>query len=71
MYWCLHGEERKKTKMYKIEIGQIRKEWYAEIFEADEWADFANETEYNEEVKRLKKLGFKVYYQDDSETLFI
>ena len=71
MYWCLHGEERKREKMYKIEIEQIRKEWYAEIFDADEWVEFDNETEYNEEVKRLKKLGFKVYHQDDYLTLFI
>lgn len=62
--------------MYKIEIGQIKRKglgWfnYYECFEADEWATFANKTEYIEEVKRLKKLGFKVYDQDDYLTLFI
>ena len=62
--------------MFKIEIGRIRKEWrgwdgYAEFFEADEWGELENETEYNEEVKRLKKAGYTVYFQDDSQTLFI
>lgn len=62
--------------MYKIEIGQIRKEWrgwegYDEFFEADEWEEFDNETEYSEEVERLKKQGYKVYYQDDYLTIFI
>ena len=62
--------------MKKIEIGQIRKEWrgwdgYDEFFEADEWATFENDEEYNEAIKGLKKQGFKVYYQDEQQTLFV
>jgi|LSQX01.2.fsa_nt_gb hypothetical protein len=61
--------------MYKIEIEQIKTKvgWFYrdEFFETDEWVEFDNETEYNKEVKRLKKLGFKVYYHDDYLTLFI
>lgn len=64
--------------MYKIEIGQIRKKWRdwlgfaeTEFFDTDEWVEFDNETEYSEEVKRLKKQGYKVYYQDDYLTIFI
>ena len=56
--------------MYKIEIGSIRKEWrgwdgYDEFFQADEWGEFVNEVNYNDEVDRLKKLGYEVYYQND------
>lgn len=61
--------------MYKIEIGQIKRKrlvWDdAEFYGADEWVEFDNATEYSEEIRRLKKLGYKVYYQDDFETLFI
>lgn len=63
-------------KKYQIEIGQILREWrgwegWREVFEADECATFTNEADYKKEVKRFKKSGLKVYYQDDHETLFI
>ncbi len=62
--------------MYRIELGRIRKEWrgwdgYDSFFEAYEWGEVENEVDYNEEVKKLKKMGYEVYYQDDHQTLFI
>ena len=61
---------------YKVEIGQIRKEWrgwdgYDEFFEAEEWASFKTIEEYREEVRVLKSQGYAIYNQDDYTTQFI
>ncbi|NCU31644.1 MAG: hypothetical protein EOM23_01615 [Candidatus Moranbacteria bacterium] len=61
---------------YKVEIGQIRREWrgwdgYDEFFEAEEWASFKTIEEYREEVRVLKSQGYVIYNQDDFKTQFI